>query len=95
METPSRDQIMRICREILAPLVRADGGEMYLVSATADSVHIHLAGSCSGCPGASVTREKILAPILLAAAPKARLVVTTGVNAPAGATKIEAATEPR
>jgi hypothetical protein len=62
---------------------------MYLVSVSSDSVHIHLSGACSGCPGASVTREKILAPILLAVAPKARLVVTTGVNAPAGATKIE------
>jgi Fe-S cluster biogenesis protein NfuA len=64
---------------------------MHLVSASSDSVHIHLSGACSGCPGASVTREKIIAPLLLAAAPKARLVVTTGINPPAGATKIETA----
>ena len=62
---------------------------MFLVSVSAESVHIHLSGACSGCPGASVTRDKILAPILLGPAPKARLVVTTGLNAPAGATKIE------
>ena len=92
MDAPGRDQILRTCREILAPLVHADGGEMFLVSVSADSVHIHLSGACSGCPGASVTRDKILAPILLAAAPKARLVVTTGLNAPPGATKIEPAT---
>jgi Fe-S cluster biogenesis protein NfuA len=61
---------------------------MFLVSATTDNVHIHLSGACSGCPGASVTREKIIAPILLGAAPKARVTVTTGVHAPPGATKI-------
>lgn len=88
----ARDQILRTCREILAPLVQADGGEMFLVSVSAESVHIHLTGACAGCPGVSLTRDKILAPILLAASPKARLVVTTGVNAPPGATKIEPAT---
>jgi len=62
---------------------------MFLVSATADSVHIHLSGACSGCPGAALTRDKILAPLLSTAAPKARLVVTTGVHAPPGSTKIE------
>jgi Fe-S cluster biogenesis protein NfuA len=87
-DASANDPILKVCRDILAPLVRADGGEMFLVSATSDNVHIHLAGACSGCPGASVTREKILAPIILGAAPKARLVVTTGVHAPAGATKI-------
>lgn len=80
---------MRLLREILAPLVHADGGEMHLVSATADSVHIHLSGACSGCPGASVTREKVLTPVLLSVVPKARVVVTTGIHPPAGATKVD------
>jgi Fe-S cluster biogenesis protein NfuA len=26
-----KEQITKICREILAPMVKADGGEMYLV----------------------------------------------------------------
>ena len=91
MEQPPKDQILKICREILAPLVRADGGEMFLVAAHADNVHIHLSGSCSGCPGVALTRDKVLAPALLPVFPKARLTVTTGVHAPEGATKIDAA----
>jgi Fe-S cluster biogenesis protein NfuA len=81
-------KVTEACRAILAPLVHADGGELYLVSVTPDDVHIHLAGTCSGCPGASFTRDKILLPIVGAAAPKARLTVTTGSRVPAGATKL-------
>ena len=65
---------------------------MFLVAASADTVHIHLSGACSGCPGASITRDHVLAPVVEAAMPKARLVVTTGLRPPEGATKIEPAT---
>lgn len=68
-------------------MVRADGGEMHLVRFDGDEVHIHLTGVCAGCPGASLTAEKIIAPILRTAAPKVRLVLTTGVHAPDGARK--------
>jgi Fe-S cluster biogenesis protein NfuA len=83
-----RTQILKVCREILAPLVRADGGEMYLVTSSADEVHIHLAGTCSGCPGSSMTRDRVLEPAILAAAPKAILTVTTGWIVPDGAEKV-------
>ena len=42
--------------ELAVPLVKADGGEVYLVSVTSDDVHVHLTGTCAGCPGASMTR---------------------------------------
>lgn len=86
-----REQIVKLCREILAPLVRADGGEMYVVSVSGDSVHIHLSGACSGCPGASFTREHVIEPLVDAAIPKARVILTTGLKPPPGATKIDAA----
>src|SRR5687768_10730925 len=38
------DAIAKVCREILAPMVRADGGEMYLVVASSDEIHLHLTG---------------------------------------------------
>jgi Fe-S cluster biogenesis protein NfuA len=82
-------KIMAVCRDVLAPLIRADGGEMYIVKIAGDDVHIHLSGACSGCPGASSTRDRILAPILTGAIPKARVVLTTGVRIPEGATKLE------
>ncbi|HXN31655.1 MAG TPA: NifU family protein [Polyangiaceae bacterium] len=83
-----REQIAKICREILAPLVRTDGGEMYLVTFEGDDLHIHLTGTCAGCPGVSMTGDKVILPALRTAAPKLRLVVTTGVNVPEGAEKL-------
>jgi Fe-S cluster biogenesis protein NfuA len=83
-----KEQISKACREILAPLVRSDGGEMYLVRFDGDDVHIHLAGACAGCPGASLTGDKVILPALRTAAPKVRVVVTTGIRIPAGAEKM-------
>jgi Fe-S cluster biogenesis protein NfuA len=83
-----KEQIERICAEVLAPLVRADGGEMYLVRYDGDDVHIHLTGVCAGCPGASLTSEKVILPALRTAAPKVRVVLTTGIRAPEGSRKV-------
>ena len=62
MDPAPKELILKMCREILAPLVHADGGEMYLVAVGTDEVHVHLAGTCAGCPGASLTRERLLEP---------------------------------
>jgi Fe-S cluster biogenesis protein NfuA len=83
-----KDQITKICREIIGPLVRTDGGEMYLVAFDGDDVHIHLAGTCAGCPGASITGDKVILPALRTAAPKLRVVLTTGIKVPEGAEKV-------
>ena len=83
LDAASKEQIDRICREVLAPLVRADGGELHLVGYDGDEVHIHLTGVCAGCPGASLTGEKVIVPALRTAAPQGRLVLTTGVRIPA------------
>jgi Fe-S cluster biogenesis protein NfuA len=83
-----KDQVAKICREILAPLVRIDGGEMYLVALDGDDVHIHLAGACAGCPGASLTGDKVILPALRTAVPKVRVIVTTGIRVPPGAEKM-------
>jgi Fe-S cluster biogenesis protein NfuA len=83
-----KEQIARICREILAPLVKTDGGEMFLLRFDGDDVHIHLAGACAGCPGASMTGDKVILPALRAALPKVRVVVTTGIKIPEGAQRL-------
>ena len=85
MEDSARAQIAKICRDILAPLVKADGGELYLVRIDGDEVALHLTGACAGCPGASLTGDKILLPALRTALAKVRLVLTTGTRIPAGA----------
>jgi Fe-S cluster biogenesis protein NfuA len=88
-DNDERQQALKICREVLAPLVRADGGVLYLVSVAADDVHIHLAGTCSGCPGATITRDRMLEPLLRTVLPKARLRLTTGWRIPPEAEKVE------
>jgi Fe-S cluster biogenesis protein NfuA len=81
--------IMRALAEYALALVRADGGEMYLVSASADDVHVHLCGTCAGCPGSTMTRERLLEPTVRGVAPKATVKVTTGWRVPEGAKKVE------
>jgi Fe-S cluster biogenesis protein NfuA len=88
VDESAKDQIAKVCREILAPLVRTDGGELYLVRYDGDDLHIFLSGTCAGCPGASLTGDKVILPALRSAAPKIRVVVTTGVKAPDGAQKM-------
>ncbi len=83
-----KETITRICRETLAPLVRTDGGELYLVRVDGEDVHIHLSGTCAGCPGSSITSDKIILPALRAASPKLRVVLTTGVKIPPGAERV-------
>ena len=83
-----KEQIERLLREVLAPLVKTDGGEMYLVRWDGDDVHVHLAGACAGCPGSSMTADSILLPAVRAVAPKARIVLTTGFRVPDGAKRV-------
>jgi Fe-S cluster biogenesis protein NfuA len=88
------DPVAKLCREVLAPIVEADGGEMYLVAASAEDIHIHLAGTCSGCPGATLTGDRILAPALAVVARNAKLRVTTGWRVPEGAKRVETEKKP-
>jgi Fe-S cluster biogenesis protein NfuA len=84
----AKEHIERICRDILAPLVKTDGGEMFVVRFDGDDVHIHLAGACAGCPGASLTGDKVILPALRTALPKVRLILSTGFKIPEGAQKL-------
>jgi Fe-S cluster biogenesis protein NfuA len=83
------EQVIKALSELAVPLVKADGGEVYVVSATSDDVHVHLAGTCAGCPGATITRDRLLAPTIRGVSPKATLKVTTGWRVPSGARKID------
>lgn len=82
------EQLIRICREVIAPLVRADGGELYIVAIEPDQLTLHLAGLCSGCPGATLTKRAVIEPAVHAVAPSARVVVTNGARIPEGASLI-------
>lgn len=84
----SIDQLLKVCRDVIAPLVRADGGELFIVAVEPDHVTLHLAGTCSGCPGAVLTARGIIEPAVHAVAPSARVVVTNGAKVPEGASPV-------
>jgi Fe-S cluster biogenesis protein NfuA len=84
----SIEQLLKVCREVIAPMVRADGGELYVVAVEPEQVTLHLAGLCSGCPGATLTTRAVIEPAVHAIAPSARVIVTNGVDIPAGAARV-------
>jgi Fe-S cluster biogenesis protein NfuA len=86
----SGERWMQVCEEVLAPLVQADGGELWLVAADADRISLHLAGTCAGCPGAGLTTREIIEPALRAVLPSVRVTVTSGIVVPEGARRVVA-----
>jgi Fe-S cluster biogenesis protein NfuA len=83
------EHVIKALAELAVPLVKIDGGELYVVSATAEDVHVHLTGTCAGCPGATMTRERLVEPAVHGVAPRANVKMTTGWRVPDGAKKIE------
>lgn len=84
----TREEILRIVREVVAPLVRADGGRIYLVAVDDEGVSLHLAGRYSGCPGNTLAIRRIIEPAIFAVAPGARVTVTSGALQPPDATLV-------
>jgi Fe-S cluster biogenesis protein NfuA len=82
-------EISKVLREVVAPLVRADGGELYLVDANDESVILHLSGRFSGCPGNTLATRRVIEPAIFAVAPRVRVTVTSGPLIPKGAERIE------
>ena len=76
----SIDQLLKICREVIAPLIRADGGELYIVAVEPDQLTLHLAGVCSGCPGATLTKRAVIEPAVHAVAPTVRPTIKQTTN---------------
>jgi Fe-S cluster biogenesis protein NfuA len=87
MATP-REAILDVLARVLAPLIEADGGLLFLVSAGDEAVELHLAGRFSGCPGNALVARRILEPAVRAVAPGARVVVTWGSLIPTGAKRL-------
>jgi Fe-S cluster biogenesis protein NfuA len=85
----ARDEILQVVREVLAPLVRADGGEIYLVRVEDDSVSLHLGGRFAGCPGNALARRQIIEPAIRAVAPQAQVTVSSGAIVPKGAQRLD------
>lgn len=92
-----QDEILTVIKEVLAPMVAADGGRLYVIQADSKQVSLHLAGRFAGCPGNQVTTRRVIQPLIAAIAPDAEVTVTWGRLVPAGATRVDesgAATTP-
>jgi Fe-S cluster biogenesis protein NfuA len=84
-----RDALVRVVTDLLAPLIRADGGEVYIVRVDDDGIALHLAGRYAGCPGNTVARRRVIEPALRAVSPSAEVVITSGVLVPDSAQRID------
>ena len=83
-----KDEIVRVAREVLAPLVQADGGDLYLVSVEETGVCLHVTGRFSGCAGNTLVRRRVFEPPLAAIAPGITLTLTSGPLIPVGASRL-------
>jgi Fe-S cluster biogenesis protein NfuA len=80
--------VRKMLEDVLAPLFGVEGGEVYLVSASAKEVALHLGGTLSGSPATPVVTRRVVEPAVKAVAPKAKVVISSGWRVPAGAEKI-------
>jgi Fe-S cluster biogenesis protein NfuA len=83
-----KDDLKGALAAVVAPLIEADGGELFLVPARGRLVHLHLRGRFSGCPGNPLVAEHVLRPVVEAADPAAKIQVTSGALLPEGAERI-------
>jgi Fe-S cluster biogenesis protein NfuA len=83
-------KVARVLMEVLAPLVEADGGLLYLVSASEEYVELHVGGRYSGCPGNTLVRRRVIEPALQRVAPALRVGLSAGPLVPKGATPLRA-----
>ena len=88
--TDASQEILRVIEDVIAPLVRADGGQLHLVEATDTSVTIHLTGRYAGCPGNTLAHRRVIEPAIQKVAPGARITVTSGAIVPSGAKAVGA-----
>ena len=81
----ANEELIDVLREVLAPMIRADRGELYLVAAENDVVALHLRGRFSGCPGNTLVVRRIIEPLVSAKLPHARVILSSGYILPEGA----------
>ncbi len=55
-----------LVRDVIAPLVHRDSGTVEVEWVNASEVILWLRGACAGCPGAPITRERVIEPLVKA-----------------------------
>ena len=57
-------EVESVIRDVLRPLIEADGGTIELLSVESHIVRIRLSAACAGCPGVHYTRTSVIEPAL-------------------------------
>ncbi len=58
------NQAEEVIRDLIRPLVEADGGSIELLEVTRERVVVRLGGTCAGCPGKPYTLSRMIEPAL-------------------------------
>jgi Fe-S cluster biogenesis protein NfuA len=80
--------VRRALEDVVAPLIAADGGELYLVGLQGNSLSLHLTGRFSACPGNTLVLRHFVEPALRAARPGLEVKLTSGRLIPEGAERL-------
>ena len=81
----SPEQVIQYCRDVLSQVLAADGGKLYLVRSSRESIALHLAGRCGGCPARTVASDQLIKPAIEAICPGMEVEITFGVAIPENA----------
>jgi len=90
MTDKNKDSLIKMLREVLVPLIEADGGELYTVTVERKGVRLHLAGTYGGCPGTTHAIANVIEPAIKKVLPKAKVTVTYGWSIPENAERVTA-----
>ena len=84
-----RPTLEALLTSIAVPLVKIDGGVLYVVDATPTRVHLHVGGAYFGCPGNPYVERSLLGPLVKEIFPTASLELTSGFTIPKEAKLLE------
>ena len=59
-----QEQAETVIRELIRPLVEADGGTIDLLEVSRERIVVRLGGTCAGCPGKPYTLSQVIEPAL-------------------------------
>ncbi len=88
---PISEELEQMIRTVLAPLIEADGGKVYLVRVERDEVTLHLTGRFSGCAGNELVLQRVIQPALERIAADVTVTLSSGHLVPPAAVVVEAA----
>lgn len=89
LKTDGIAELERVLAEIIAPLIWADRGEIFVVELSSERVALHLGGRFTACPGTKLVAAEVLEPVLRALVRHAEIEITSGAIVPEGAVRLE------